>query len=67
MASDARRGPQGPRVVARPVAAGGWRRAVTGVLVGLSAGALLGAALPRDDQRAGGTRRTADRSGVSSR
>lgn len=42
---------------ARPVAAGGWRRAVTGAAVGLAAGLLLGLVLPRDgdDARRGGS------------
>ena len=35
---------------ARPVAAGGWRRAITGAVVGLAAGLLLGLVLPRDDE-----------------
>jgi hypothetical protein len=35
---------------ARPVAAGGWRRAVTGAAVGVTAGLLLGLVLPRDDE-----------------
>ena len=37
---------------ARPVAAGGWRRAVTGAAVGVAAGLLLGLVLPRDDEPA---------------
>jgi hypothetical protein len=35
---------------ARHVAAGGWRRAVTGAAVGVAAGLLLGLVLPRDDE-----------------
>jgi hypothetical protein len=38
---------------ARPVAAGGWRRAVTGAAVGVAAGLLLGLVLPRDGEPAG--------------
>lgn len=33
----------------RPVAAGGWRRAVLGTIVGLAAGALLGTVLPHEE------------------
>jgi hypothetical protein len=33
----------------RHVAAGGWRRAVVGLLVGAAAGALVALVVPRDD------------------
>jgi hypothetical protein len=33
----------------RPVAPGGWRRIVIGLLVGLLAGAAIALAMPRDD------------------
>lgn len=33
----------------RPVAPGGWRRIVIGVLVGVLAGAAIALAMPRDD------------------
>ena len=35
----------------RRVAAGGWRRAVVGVLLGVAAGALVAAVSPRDTPR----------------
>jgi hypothetical protein len=38
----------------RHVAAGGWRRAVVGLVVGLAAGALVALVVPRDE----GPRRT---------
>ena len=41
-------GEMDPERHARPVAAGGWRRAVTGAAVGVAAGLLLGLVLPRD-------------------
>ncbi|MCC5948617.1 MAG: hypothetical protein JJT89_09200 [Nitriliruptoraceae bacterium] len=33
----------------RPVAAGGWRRMLIGLLLGILAGALVALVLPRDD------------------
>jgi hypothetical protein len=42
--------PQDPDPATPPVAAGGWRRAVTGAAVGVAAGLLLGLVLPRDDE-----------------
>lgn len=43
-----------PEATERPVAAGGWRRAVIGVAVGALAGALVAMLLPREE----GPRRT---------
>ncbi len=42
-------GPSDPIADPRPVAPGGWRRAVVGFVVGLLAGAAVALALPRDD------------------
>jgi hypothetical protein len=33
----------------RPVAPGGWKRVVIGLLIGLAAGAAIALAMPRDD------------------
>jgi hypothetical protein len=52
MASIRPGGDTDPARHARPVAAGGWRRAVTGAAVGVAAGLLLGLVLPRDAEPA---------------
>jgi hypothetical protein len=48
---DRHRGPQGH---ARPVAAGGWRRAVLGLAVGALAGVVVTTVLPAEDARSSG-------------
>lgn len=42
-------GPEPVRSGGRPVAAGGWRRIVLGLLLGFLVGALIALVLPRDD------------------
>lgn len=39
----------GHEAPARPVAPGGWRRAIVGLLIGALAGAAIAFVLPRDD------------------